>query len=324
MARRRMIDPEFWLDEKLAKVSPHARLLYIGLWNICDDHHATLPNRPEWIKIQVLPYESVSIPQLLKELSDIKVIVLFTFEGEEYWYLKNFFKYQKVEKPSRSKYPEYTNSRVVVGEESVTSRSKDKLSKEKISEGKEMVKENPIIPSGSVAKSLKEKYPHVFKAVLILFVFFFLSLPVSAKTVEVNYTVSIGSYKPSPTTKPAPDKPLGSVTRRKGSAPQGSTRVKDLVRQVFGDDSKMAIAICSAESGCRPDAVGDGGLTFWKDGVEYGKSYGPFQIRYLPGRPDPSQLLDPEFNVKYAYGMYQTQGWTPWSVFHNKSFLSYL
>lgn len=59
MARNRMLNPEFWLDEEIAKLSPHARLLYMGLWGICDDNYATFPNRVEWIKAQIFPYEIV-------------------------------------------------------------------------------------------------------------------------------------------------------------------------------------------------------------------------------------------------------------------------
>lgn len=63
------------------------------------------------------------------------------------------------------------------------------------------------------------------------------------------------------------------------------------------------------------DFIGDESLTFIDpvDGREYGKSYGPFQIRHLRGRPEPEQLLDPKFNIDYAYGMYVTQGWQPWT-----------
>lgn len=50
MARNRMLNPDFWLDEEIGSLTPFARLLYMGLWGICDDNYATLPDRPEWIK----------------------------------------------------------------------------------------------------------------------------------------------------------------------------------------------------------------------------------------------------------------------------------
>lgn len=107
MARRRMIDPEFWLDEDLAKVSAYARLLYIGLWNICDDNYATFPEKLGWLKIQIFPYEEVNMGKLLQELSESGRILLFEQKGEKYYFIKNFFRYQRVDKPSLPKYPKY-------------------------------------------------------------------------------------------------------------------------------------------------------------------------------------------------------------------------
>jgi hypothetical protein len=134
MARRRVIDPEFWLDEKLAKVSPSARLLFIGLWGICDDNYATLPNRPEWIKVQVFPYSSTSTRELLDELSNNGFIVLFENDGKEFYYIPNFFKYQKIDRPSKPKYPPFENTRRVLDESSTMARTEVKLSKDKIRE----------------------------------------------------------------------------------------------------------------------------------------------------------------------------------------------
>ncbi len=37
MARKRIIDPEFWSDEEIGQWSFPARLFYIGLWNFADD-----------------------------------------------------------------------------------------------------------------------------------------------------------------------------------------------------------------------------------------------------------------------------------------------
>jgi hypothetical protein len=37
MARIRTIRPEFWTSEQVTECSMPARLLFIGLWNFCDD-----------------------------------------------------------------------------------------------------------------------------------------------------------------------------------------------------------------------------------------------------------------------------------------------
>lgn len=89
-------------------------------------------------------------------------------------------------------------------------------------------------------------------------------------------------------------------------------------------DCNTALAVAKAESGMRCDAIGDGHIAFTKNEIEYGKSYGVFQIRYLVGRPDPSKLLDCAFNINHAHGMYLAQGWRPWSAFTNGSYKKFL
>lgn len=124
MSRKRMIDPEFWLDEDLAKLSAYARLLYIGLWNLCDDNYATFPDRPDWIKIQVFPYEQVDTQRLLDELATSGKLLPFKSDGKSYWFIKNFFKYQRIDRPSSPKYPKFDDG-------STSTRSEAKLSKVK-------------------------------------------------------------------------------------------------------------------------------------------------------------------------------------------------
>ena len=132
MARKRMIDPQFFLDEELAALTPHARLLYIGLWTIADDRNATLPNRPKWIKAQIFPYENVNIERVLDELSTSTHILLFTHsDDQKYWYLPSFHKYQRIDRPSISKSPEYNSK---LAEPSTSTRTEVKLKEVKLRE----------------------------------------------------------------------------------------------------------------------------------------------------------------------------------------------
>lgn len=95
--------------------------------------------------------------------------------------------------------------------------------------------------------------------------------------------------------------------------------VHQLIDQEFPANARpMARKIMNCESGGKEKAVGDTTLTFYvKDKnnrtIQYGASYGYFQIRHLPGRPTPSYLLEGENNVKYAANMYRNEGWRPWS-----------
>lgn len=153
MARNRMLNPDFWFDEEVSNLTPHARLLYMGLWGICDDNYATLPNKPNWIKAQIFPYEEIDASLLIEELINIKKLIPFIYEDSQYLFIKNFFKHQKVEKPSRPKYPKYKSldeesgsSRGVVDAKEVSKISKkEDFSNEKsplIGKTKEMNKYN--------------------------------------------------------------------------------------------------------------------------------------------------------------------------------------
>ena len=90
------------------------------------------------------------------------------------------------------------------------------------------------------------------------------------------------------------------------------------IKKIWGVDSELGLKIATAETGLRCDAVGDGHLAYFKDGVEYGKSYGPFQLRALPGRPPVSALSNCRANIYLAYQWYKEQGPDIWSVCHNE------
>ena len=100
--------------------------------------------------------------------------------------------------------------------------------------------------------------------------------------------------------------------------------IEALICQYFTDSCDVAIAVAQCESELRDHAVGDHAIAYIQDGVEYGKSYGVFQIRSLPGRPEPAKLLDPSFNVQYAYNLYKRSGFTPWSAYTNDCYLAFL
>lgn len=83
-----------------------------------------------------------------------------------------------------------------------------------------------------------------------------------------------------------------------------------LIQKYFPKEQwQNALNVAKGESGLNPGAIGDNypirGQTI--------PSYGLFQIRALPGRPKPEQLVDPEFNVQYAANLFKAQGWRPWS-----------
>ena len=104
MARIRTIKPEFWTDEKVVELSAFARLLFIGLWNFCDDE-GRMVYSPKRIKMQVFPADSLDISELFGELRRASLITVYDVENVEYLQVSNFAKHQKVDKRSPSKYP---------------------------------------------------------------------------------------------------------------------------------------------------------------------------------------------------------------------------
>lgn len=104
MPRIRTIKPQFWLDEDLGKLPRDARLLYIGLWNLCDDY-GVFEYRPTKIRVQLFPYDTdISDDDIKKRLELIEGtgnIVRFTNEGSEFGYIPSFLKHQLIKNPSK-------------------------------------------------------------------------------------------------------------------------------------------------------------------------------------------------------------------------------
>ena len=56
MARKRMIDPSFWTDEKLGECSVNERYLFMGLISNADDEGYGRAN-PKLLKSLLFPYD---------------------------------------------------------------------------------------------------------------------------------------------------------------------------------------------------------------------------------------------------------------------------
>ena len=109
MARSRVIKPEFFDDEKLASVSRDCRLFFVGIWK-CSDDYAVVKGHPVWLKNNIFPYDEdiskADIEGWLQLLYHIDAIIPFEHNAEKYYFITNFHKHQKVDKPSKSRNPE--------------------------------------------------------------------------------------------------------------------------------------------------------------------------------------------------------------------------
>lgn len=137
MARIRSIKPEFWTSEQVMNCSPMARLLFIGLWNFCDDGGNHVASS-KTIKANVFPGDDITsstIQELLDELSSNSLIAYYSFENKEFLHVTGWH-HQKIDKPTY-KHPPFsagsgnTTRRVLVEASPPEWKGVDKERKEK-------------------------------------------------------------------------------------------------------------------------------------------------------------------------------------------------
>jgi hypothetical protein len=94
----------------------------------------------------------------------------------------------------------------------------------------------------------------------------------------------------------------------RGLSPIGLSDIEKEICEAFEKHCKNAIRIAQCESGMDTQKIGDLGISYKEKGTQYGLSFGVFQIRYLPGRPKPSELLKPEVNISFASKLFHSMG----------------
>lgn len=74
--RIRTIKPQFFKNEDLAELSPWTRLLFMGLWLMADGK-GRLEHRPSRIKVELFPYDDISMLEHLKILDARGFIIIY-------------------------------------------------------------------------------------------------------------------------------------------------------------------------------------------------------------------------------------------------------
>lgn len=106
MARIRTIKPDFWTDGNMVRLSPFARLLYIGMWNftLCD--HGHVADDAMKLKLQILPMDAVDIDALLAEImAQGRVVRVADKDGRTYLLVKRFEDHQKIDPRWKTRCP---------------------------------------------------------------------------------------------------------------------------------------------------------------------------------------------------------------------------
>ena len=101
MARIRSIKPEFWTAEQVMELTRDARLLFVGLWNFCDDA-GIHPAKVKTLKAEVFPSDdltSADVRRMLDECITQGLVIEYEVEGEIYWQVTGWH-HQKIDRPS--------------------------------------------------------------------------------------------------------------------------------------------------------------------------------------------------------------------------------
>lgn len=108
MARRRMIDPNFWGSPDVSKLSHFDRLVLIGLISNADDYGKGF-SAPAYVRSTIFPYEDIQTKKITTALGNIQSyceISFYEINGGQFYKFNNWGKWQSVDKPYPSKIPE--------------------------------------------------------------------------------------------------------------------------------------------------------------------------------------------------------------------------
>jgi len=112
VARIRSIKPEFPQSESMGRVSRDARLLFVQLWCICDDHGRTRA-ASRMLASLLFPYDD-DAPSLIdgwvSELVREGCVRVYEHDGAHFLEIPNWLKHQKIDKPSKPQFPAFGES----------------------------------------------------------------------------------------------------------------------------------------------------------------------------------------------------------------------
>lgn len=108
MARIRTVKPDFWGDQKLGKMSPYTRLLYLALFNLSDDE-GYFEGDTEQLAGDVFKYDPNPREMMawaIQELLAARRIIVYDDDDDcRFGYMPKFLTHQRVDSPKPSTRP---------------------------------------------------------------------------------------------------------------------------------------------------------------------------------------------------------------------------
>ena len=103
MPRIRTVKPEFWTDESVVELEYHERLLFIGLWNFCDDQ-GFIDYKPKQIKMRIFPGDTIDVEEAIAALHRASLVVAFESPDGVVLRIRNWSKHQRVTNPAKPRF----------------------------------------------------------------------------------------------------------------------------------------------------------------------------------------------------------------------------
>lgn len=110
MPRARVIHPSFLSSEHILEVGLPCWFCFLGLILNADDY-GILRNSPVTLKRLIFPHTSTrlyrpcDVARHIQALASAKILILYEHDGRDYIQIANWGNWQKVDHPSRPKYP---------------------------------------------------------------------------------------------------------------------------------------------------------------------------------------------------------------------------
>lgn len=163
MARKRMIDPSFWTDEKVGTVEPRARLLFMGLISQADDS-GRLSGHPALIKSLIFPYDYditlLDVEKWIGLIAERNLIRRYEVNSQKYILITNFNKHQTINRPQPSKLPEPTDETIMndhglFSDDSMNDHAQKNLKEDNLKEDKANTREENSAPPPDDVETIK-------------------------------------------------------------------------------------------------------------------------------------------------------------------------
>lgn len=108
MARKRMISPEIWTSRNFSELSNFEKIVFISLFSHADDEGRGEAD-PTYISSITFPYDKnrrdSDVKKALTKIALLMSVQFYSANGNEYYVMTSWKRWQKIDKPSKSKLP---------------------------------------------------------------------------------------------------------------------------------------------------------------------------------------------------------------------------